>query len=175
MADNEKIRVLYNGAAAYDLNIRGNAVEQPRPSRLPEERPRRAPAVRTKPASVFLAVATILALACVMAVLVFAHGRLYDVTSRVSSQKSELAELEKQRALLEGQYNSMIDYRAIEEEATTRLGMSKPTTGQTVYVNLSGADRAEVLSGRGGLLSQVGKLVSDAFAGLGEYLSPAVT
>lgn len=163
----------YNSTAAFEM-FQGSAVRSPQRRELPSDRPQRRTSTRARTVSVPLTILGILSAAAVLMILVFAHMRLYAVTSEINAQRSQLETLEQERSKLEGQYNGMIDYRLIEAEATERLGMTKPNGSQTVYVNLAGADRGEVLGG-GSLLGSISGLVSEGFSNLSVYLSATGT
>ena len=167
-------RPLFNGAAAYQVQTVGSAVRQPQRRTLPQERPQRRAVEQPRALSMPMTVLCILGAVCVMVILIFAHMRLYAITSENSAMRTELTELEAQRAKLQGQYNGMINYREIETEATTRLGMAKPNGSQTVYVNLAGSDRGEVLGGED-VFGWTAELFSDAFSNLSAYLSAPAT
>ena len=166
-------QALFNGAAAYQINTHDTAVRQPR--ELPQERPRREQAKQQRTLSLPLTILGIVAAACVMVLLVFAHMRLYAVTSETTKLRSQLSSMESELSELQGQYNGMIDYREIEADAMTRLGMAKPNGSQTVYLSLAGADRGEVLTHGEGPFSSAANLFSDAFTNLSAYLSAPAT
>lgn len=162
----------YNGAAAYDLYGQQTAVRRQRQDRLPQDRPQARPQTKARPQSAFLTAVELAAAAVVLLLVVFSQMKLYEVTSQVNALQTELTALQEQQVLLRSEYDSSVDLAAIEEIAVSQLGMSRPAGGQTVYVNLSGTDRAEVLTqGRSGLFSGVTRLVGEAFSNLGEYLS----
>ncbi len=162
---------MYRNYGSYE---QGSAVRQPRHQTLPADRPQRRTAPRASAVSIPLTVLGILAAMCILLILVFAHNRLYAVTSEISAGQARLEELQKERDKLAGQYNGMIDYRLIETEATERLGMTKPNGSQTVYVNLAGADRGEVLRGES-MLGSLSGLMKEGFSNLSVYLSAAGT
>ena len=164
-------RIAYFNGTAFELTSKESVareLELPRPKPQPQPRTvaRPRPKVNITPAILITIVVTAFALALV----VFGYGKAYEAISEVSSLRSRLTELQEERAQLEGQYNSMVDYRAIEQDAIDRLGMMKPGNGQTIYVNLSGADRGEVLTGSGhSLFTESSDLVREAFSGLAAY------
>lgn len=162
----------YNGAAAYDLYGQESAARRPERDRLPQDRPQARPQTKTRPQSALLTAVELAAAAVVLILVIFSQMKLYEVTSQVNTLQTELSSLQEQQALLRSEYDSSVDLAAIEDVAMNQLGMSRPVAGQTVYVNLSGMDRAEVLTeGHGGFFSSVTGLVSEAFSNLGEYLS----
>ena len=124
----------YNGSAAYD--IRGTAVPKPQPAQLPEEKPvhHAKPAPKARPAIAPLAVLGI----------VLAAVQLYEATDRAGELSKQLASTQAETAKLRSTYESRIDLAAIEARAR-ELGMTQPSLRQTVYLNIAGADHAEVL------------------------------
>ena len=103
--------------------------------------------------------------------MLFANVRVYESNTKCSELERKLTALQEERDLLKSRYESMLDLRAIEQDATERLGMTKPFGGQTVYVNLSGTDRGEVLDARSSALEDAAQMFREAFAALGAYLS----
>ena len=168
--DNE----LFSGAAAYDLFSTAQASAQPkfRPEELPQDQPQEVAHRRTRPESHFVTVVGCLAAACIMMLVLFSHQRLYEESDRVAKLQKELSALQADQIQIRSAYDNAVDLVAIERIATTRLGMSRPAAGQTVYLSLSGSDRGEVLQkGNDGKLAQFAGFVRDAFANLGAYLS----
>ena len=144
MAANQNRNNLYrtpyrtNGAAAYDVRAyRGNAAPEIQHPQLPEERRRPVRRVRVKARTAVspFAVFGMLAAACL----------LYEATSQAGDLADQLESLTQENQLLHSEYEGKIDLAAIEERATRDLGMTQPTSSQTVYLNLAGSDRAEVL------------------------------
>ena len=159
-------------AVAYDLYRQGNAVRQPQRDRLPQDRPQARPQAKARPQSVLLTVAEFAAAAVVLLLVLFSQMKLYEVTSTVNTLQNQLSALQEEQILLRSEYDSAVDLAAIEEIAVNKLGMSRPAGGQTVYVNLSGTDRAEVLTGNGtSVFAGISRTVREAFSNLGEYLS----
>lgn len=161
-----------NGAAAYDLYGQGGALRRPRQDHLPQDRPQARPQTKVHHQSALMTAVEIAAAAVVLLLVLFSQMKLYEVTSEVNVLQNQLSTLKEQQVLLRSQYDSSVDLTAIEEIAVNQLGMSRPVSGQTVYVNLSGTDRGEVLVGSGsGLFAEISRTVRDAFSNLGEYLS----
>jgi cell division protein FtsB len=142
-----------NGSAAYDNNYweRTNAapLRQPHPE-LPEER---QPIARPRPVHVRgkltlspFAVVGFAMVAVLLFMMISAYVRLYETTADVASLNSTLSDLQDEQAILTTRYESKIDLAYIEETAQTELGMVKPESSQTIYVNLSGPDVAEVIT-----------------------------
>ncbi len=132
----------YNGSAAYD--IRGNAV--PKPAQLPEEKPAHhaKPAPKARPAIAPLAVVGLVLAAVLLLMVVYSYVQLYEATDRAGELSRQLASAQADTAKLRSTYESRIDLASIEARAR-ELGMTQPSLRQTVYLNIAGADHAEVL------------------------------
>lgn len=182
LPDNDRI---YNGSAVYDLYSyqNGSAVrvrdygtaapEIQRPAGLPEERlqPQKKRRVKVKAAVSPFGVVGLAAVVCLMILVVFGYVQLYEATERVSDMESRIASLEEEQRILESLYEGAIDLDYIELRAA-ELGMAQPTDSQKVYVNLSGADRAEIYSReQTGWFARIFRAIESSASGLVEYLS----
>lgn len=140
-----------NGSAAYDRNYLTSSAApelRPRPE-LPEERVQhRKQTVRVKAKASFspFVVAGLAMVAVMLFMMISAYVRLYETTAEVSELSESLSELQLEQTTLMSQYESRIDLAHIEAMAATELGMIKPGSDQTVYVNLAGPDQAEVIT-----------------------------
>ena len=162
---------LFSGAAAYDLYGGQTAHAVPQREALPQDLPQAEPRRAVRRKGNFLTAVSCLAAACVMLLVLFAHQHLYEVTCQVAELESEFTAAQEQNVQLRSQYDNAVDLTTVEQVATTQLGMSRPAAGQTVYVNISGADRGEVLQKKaGGILTELSAFVGNAFATLGAYL-----
>lgn len=161
---------IYNGAAAYDLY--GNTAVRQRSEKesLPQERTS-ARARHKEPALSLSAVFCIVAAFCSLFVILFSYVRTYEANTRYSELMQDLSALQEERDQLLNRYDSMLDLQAIEAVATEQLGMTKPFGGQTVYVNLSGTDRGEVIDAKVSPIEETVEMFREAFAELGAYLS----
>jgi hypothetical protein len=143
MAD-RKYAYNFNGSAAYDY--RSNAVPKPRPAVLPEEKPvqhaKKLP--KAKPVIAPLAVLGIVAAALLLLMVVYSYVQLYEATDRAGALSRELSSTQAETAKLRSAYESRIDLAEIEAKAR-EFGMMQPSARQTVYLNIAGADHAEVL------------------------------
>lgn len=117
-----------------------------------------------------IGVAMVLGLVLVMVLQLFASQRLYESKSQVAALQTQLDELMEQQGKLRSEYESKIDFAAIEAQAT-RLGMAKPTGTESIYINLSGEDRGEVLTPSTTMLTALSRLTDDAFTNLAAYLA----
>ena len=153
MAANQNRNHLYrnpyrtNGAAAYDVNAyRGNAAPEIQRPELPEEqrRPVRRVRIKAKTAVSPFAVVGMMAAACMLILVIFGYVQLYEATTAAGNLADDLKTLQQENQMLHSEYEGKIDLTAIEERAIQELGMTQPSSSQTVSLNLSGTDRAVV-------------------------------
>ncbi|MBQ2618461.1 MAG: hypothetical protein IJK24_04890 [Oscillospiraceae bacterium] len=159
----------YNGSAAYA--VRGTAVPKPRPAALPEEKqapkPRHIPAA--KPSVAPLAVIGLTIVAILLMLVVHSYVVLFETTARAGELEQELSTAQANTAKLRSTYESRIDLAQIEARAR-ELGMSQPSSRQTVYLNIAGADHAEVLHVDDRSFSEKAvDAISGGFSGVLEY------
>ena len=103
--------------------------------------------------------------------VVFGYVRLYEASTEVADLERQLSSLELERSRLESKYENEVSLAQIEEQAEA-LGMSKPKSSQTVYLNLSSADRAEITPAEHtNLLVTVYSAIRDSIRDFVEYLS----
>lgn len=165
---------LYNGSAAYDLyEYQGNTAPQIQSPGLPEERvlPEKRQRVKVKATVAPFAVLGMMVVACMLILVVFGYVQLYEATERVSGLESELSSLRQEQVVLESLYESSIDLDYIEQRAA-ELGMGLPTQEQTVYLNLTGTDRAEIYTvEKSNIFQRIIQAIESSASGLVEYLS----
>lgn len=166
---------LFNGSAAYQLypDYQGSAAPEVQHPDLPEEqrRPKRVRRVKVKAAVSPVAVIGLLTVTCMLILVVFGYVQLYEATEQVSTLQSELSDLQAQQVVLESLYEEGIDLDSIEERAA-ELGMRLPTKEQTVYINLSGDDQAEIYSAeKTNIFQRILQAIERSASGLVEYLS----
>lgn len=142
---------LTSGSAAVDraYALRGALPEPLARPELPEERraPRPQPVrVRARLVLSPFAIVGVAMVAVMLFMMISAYVRLYETTTTVAELNSELTELQEQQAILTTQYESRIDLSHIEQMATSELGMVKPGSDQTIYVDLAGPDEARVIT-----------------------------
>ena len=162
-----------NGAAAYDL-YRGNAAPEIQRPGLPQEKrqPVRRVRVKAKPVVSPFGIFGMMAAACMLVLVIFGYVQLYEATSVAGDLSDQLAALTAENQTLQSEYEGKIDLAAIEERATTELGMTQPSAGQTVYLNLSGSDRAELIQEESkGALASVVEAIKTSVENLVSYLS----
>lgn len=169
MAEKKRRRTIEyatNGSAAVDraYALRGALPEPLARPELPEERsvPRPKPVrVRAKLVLSPFALVGAAMVAVMLFMMISAYVRLYETTTQTAALTSELSELQAQQAILTTQYESRIDLSHIEEMATSELGMVKPGSDQTIYLDLAGPDEARVITPDRG---KTARTVSDAFS-----------
>ena len=178
-AENRRTRYAANGAAAYDLysyRSRENTAEElTAPQELPQGqlRPKKRVRVKVKTAVAPFTLFGMLAAACMLILVIFGYVQLYEATTNVSKLQSQLQTLDQQQVLLQSKYEGKIDLGAIEKRAAA-LGLSEPSQDQTVYVNLTGSDCAEIYQEQKtnfveDIVSAMKQSISDLIA----YLHPA--
>lgn len=156
------------GSLAYDLDAlarerqledAGKLPQKPQPVSQPQPLPRRHPQTRAaaRP-SPLVALGTVVLLALVV-VLMLGYVTLTDVSGSVSSIKREIESLDEQHVALLTEYEKTFDLATVKAAAEA-AGMSKPTSGQIQYIDLSGIDsvtlyKAEGGAALGGLLDQL--------------------
>ena len=159
----------FSGSAAYD--IRSTAVPKPRPAVLPEEKPiqhaKKAP--KARPAIAPLALVGLAAVTLLLLMVVYSYVQLYEATDRVGTLNSQLASTQAETAKLRSTFESRIDLAEIEVRAK-ELGMTLPSSRQTVYLNIAGADHAEVLQvDQRSFAEKAWDALTDSFHGVLEY------
>ena len=168
------------GSLAYDLDAlvrernleeAGKVQEHERRAAQPRPQSRRqaeaAPAPRAKASPVV--VGGIVVLAAMVLMLIMGYVQLTTISGNVAGMKSELAELNDEHVSLLTKYEQTFDLATVKETAEA-AGMSKPTSAQIEYVDLSGEDTAVVYkAGAEGLLSGIANSVERGFDALLEY------
>jgi len=179
MAANRAPINLYGSSAAYDLyrydahDYNGSAAPEIQHPGLPEERsvPQRIRRVKAKTAIAPFAVVGLMVAACMLVLVVFGYVQLYEATEQVSVLENQLAGLQKEQAVLESLYEGSIDLNYIEARAA-EMGLVAPSREQTVYVNLTGSDRAEIYESEHlSLIQRILQAFESSASGLVEYLS----
>ncbi len=133
-----------NGAAAYDIyrqsNEDGNAARQlPKPRRHVRPRPRPKAKLAVAP----LGMVGFLAAAMMLVFVICGYVQLFEETTAVNQLQNKISDAQNYQAHLQAIYDSKIDLDVIQAQAA-QLGMTMPTSAQTVYLNLQGTDRAVI-------------------------------
>ena len=149
------------GSLAYDLDTLARerqleeAGEMPERSGAPQPKaqPRRHPQAqaKTRP-SPLLAGGIVLVCALVM-VLLFGYVQLTVVSNHVVTIKDQLATLQEEHVALVTEYEKTFDLATVKA-AAEEAGMSKPTSGQVQYIDLSGSDTAVVYGDEPGVVEK---------------------
>ena len=175
MARNSFDGEYYNGSAAYQIypDYQGTAAPEIEHQGLPEERqlPQKKKRVKAKTVVAPFAVVGLLTVTCMLILVVFGYVQLYEASEQVSTLQSELSQLQEEQVVLESLYEEGIDLTYIEERAA-ELGFSLPTADQTVYLNLSGDDQAEIYQSENtNIFQRIIQAIERSASGLVEYLS----
>ncbi len=136
------------GNLAYDLDalVRERQLEEA--GKLPQKKqpavqeqplPRRQTQNRTAARPSPLVVGGIVVLLVMVGALMLGYVTLTDVSGSVSSIKREIADLDEQHIALLTEYEKTFDLATVKAAAEA-AGMSKPTSGQIQYIDLSGSD-----------------------------------
>ena len=163
------------GSLAYDLDaiVRERQLEEagamPERREQPQQeirtRTRANTQAKTRPSPLLLSGTVVLC--ALLVVLMLGFAQLTRVSASVSSLKGEIADLEDEHVTLLTLYEKTFDLATIKEVAEN-AGMSKPTSGQIEYIDLSGGDTAVVYRNEGsnalhGVFSQVEAGVSSVW------------
>lgn len=105
----------------------------------PRQRAKAQTAVRLSPA----VLVGLMVVSAMVVVLMLGYVKLTGISDSVSTIKREIATLEEEHIALLTEYEKTFDLTTVKT-AAEQAGMSKPTSGQIVYIDLSGADTAEV-------------------------------
>ena len=163
-----------NGAVAYnvyDVRFDGNIAVQPKPPVLPEERPepQRKKAPKAKLALSPFAVVGMLAVVVLLAMVIYGYVQFYETTNRAGELRDQLSSLQEDTGKVRSAYESRINLAQIEQRAK-ELGMSQPSPRQSVYLNVSGADHAEIIRvDERGFLEKAWDAIQTSFSGILEY------
>ena len=147
------------GSLAYDLDALAREKQLDEAGKLPQKKVRPAqpevqPVQRRQSAaraavrpSPVLLLGTVLVVGMVIA-LMLCYVKLTGISDNVSSIKREIAALEEQHVALLTEYERTFDLATVKAAAEA-AGMSKPSSGQIQYIDLSGADSVEVYAAGG--------------------------
>lgn len=147
------------GSLAYDLDALAREKQLDEAGKLPQKKVRPAqpevqPVQRRQTAaraavrpSPVLLLGTVLVVGMVIA-LMLCYVKLTGVSDNVSSIKREISALEEEHVALLTAYERTFDLATVKAAAEA-AGMSKPSSGQIQYIDLSGADSVEVYAAGG--------------------------
>ena len=141
------------GSLAYDLDALAREKQLDEAGKLPQKKVRPAqpevqPVQRRQSAaraavrpSPVLLLGTVLVVGMVIA-LMLCYVKLTGISDNVSSIKREISALEEEHVALLTAYERTLDLATVKAAAEA-AGMSKPSSGQIQYIDLSGADSVE--------------------------------
>ena len=147
------------GSLAYDLDALAREKQLDEAGKLPQKKVRPAqpevqPVQRRQSAaraavrpSPVLLLGTVLVVGMVIA-LMLCYVKLTGISDKVSSIKREISALEEEHVALLTAYERTFDLATVKAAAEA-AGMSKPSSGQIQYIDLSGADSVEVYAAGG--------------------------
>lgn len=147
------------GSLAYDLDALAREKQLDEAEKLPQKKVRPAqpevqPVQRRQTAaraavrpSPVLLLGTVLVVGMVIA-LMLCYVKLTGISDNVSSIKREISALEEEHVALLTAYERTFDLATVKAAAEA-AGMSKPSSGQIQYIDLSGADSVEVYAAGG--------------------------
>ena len=147
------------GSLAYDLDALAREKQLDEAGKLPQKKVRPAqpevqPVQRRQTAaraavrpSPVLLLGTVLVVGMVIA-LMLCYVKLTGISDNVSSIKREISALEEEHVALLTAYERTFDLATVKASAEA-AGMSKPSSGQIQYIDLSGADSVEVYAAGG--------------------------
>lgn len=147
------------GSLAYDLDalarekqldeagtLPQKKVRPAQPEVQPVQRRQSAARAAVRPSPVLL-LGTVLVVGMVIA-LMLCYVKLTGISDNVSSIKREISALEEEHVALLTAYERTFDLATVKAAAEA-AGMSKPSSGQIQYIDLSGADSVEVYAAGG--------------------------
>lgn len=147
------------GSLAYDLDalarekqldeagkLLQKKVRPAQPEVQPVQRRQTAARAAVRPSPVLL-LGTVLVVGMVIA-LMLCYVKLTGISDNVSSIKREISALEEEHVALLTAYERTFDLATVKAAAEA-AGMSKPSSGQIQYIDLSGADSVEVYAAGG--------------------------
>lgn len=140
-----------NGSLAYDLDYAVRERELRHAGELPRRQEREKTEERSLPKVQLrerqrVSVLSVLGTAAIMglAVLVLmSYIQLTVLSAETVELKSQLSVLETENVTLTAEYQQIFDLATVKEAAEA-AGMSKPSSSQIFYINLSGGDSAVV-------------------------------
>ena len=142
-----------NGSLAYDLDFELRERQLSHAGELPRRREEAVPAPRVRTAASvqvrerqhisFVAVLSFCAVAALAVMTLLCYVQLTSLPSDVVALNKELSTLQTEKVILTAQYAQMFDLDTVKKAAES-AGMSKPGSGQTYYLDLSGGDSAVV-------------------------------
>ena len=164
------------GSLAYDLDTLARerqleeAGEMPERSGAPQPKaqPRRHPQAQAKTRPSPLLVGGIVLVCALVMVLLLGYVQLTMVSNQVVTLKNQLTTLQEEHVALVTEYEKTFDLATIKA-AAEEAGMSKPTSGQIQYIDLSGSDTAVVYGDEPGMVEKAISSLKDGARSIWEY------
>ena len=164
------------GSLAYDLDTLARerqleeAGEMPERSGAPQPKaqPRRHPQAQAKTRPSPLLVGGIVLVCALVMVLLLGYVQLTVVSNHVVTLKDQLTTLQEEHVALVTEYEKTFDLATVKA-AAEEAGMSKPTSGQVQYIDLSGSDTAVVYGDEPGMVVKAISSLKDGARSIWEY------
>jgi hypothetical protein len=102
-----------------------------------------------------LSVMGMVAVAVLAAFVICLRIQLNDLNTQLNTSSTQLSQLEKEEDALLTQYEQMFDMGSIESGMLTSGKMTKPTSSQSVYLELAEPDHAEVFQNEEGVFQTI--------------------
>ncbi|MCM1148982.1 MAG: hypothetical protein NC319_02695 [Butyricicoccus sp.] len=144
------------GSLAYDYDNPELYPEEyssaPEPAAPPQTRERAQTATRaqvqarSRQAVYPLAMLGIAVAAVLFVIAIMAQIQLFDISSKTVELQTQLKELQTEQTKLKIAYEGAFNLTEIEQYATSRLGMQKPSADQIYYIDTSLPDRAVIIA-----------------------------
>lgn len=179
---NNEWKPLYNGSAAYQMEVELNAVpkEEPELQKQPEQTATEEPYTKNRSkvdlrpqGKISVTAVAGFAMAAMLAVGVLtSHIQLTSIYADTVSAQRQLSALEEESAKLETEYEAVFDTATLKA-AAERADLQEPVEGQKVYMELSDPDNAVVYHTEGDETGLRGCIhaVKSFFTGIGAYFS----
>ena len=135
------------------------AQQQPRAKRAPQPKAKVSP----------MLVGAVAVLVVMVVGLLIGYVQLTETSDAVMTIKNDLSEAQDEHVALVTKYEQTFDMTTVKERAEA-AGMSKPSSGQIEYLDISGSDAVVIYQGRAdGVFSQVFTTVKNGIGAVVEY------
>lgn len=135
------------------------AQQQPRAKRAPQPKAKVSP----------MLVGAVAVLVVMVVGLLIGYVQLTETSDAVMTIKNDLSEAQDEHVALVTKYEQTFDMTTVKERAEA-AGMSKPSSGQIEYIDISGSDAVVIYQGRAdGVFSQVFTTVQNGIGAVVEY------
>lgn len=135
------------------------AQQQPRAKRAPQPKAKVSP----------MLVGAVAVLVVMVVGLLIGYVQLTETSDAVMTIKNDLSTAQDEHVALVTKYEQTFDMTTVKERAEA-AGMSKPSSGQIEYIDISGSDAVVIYQGRAdGVFSQVFTTVKNGIGAVVEY------